>query len=186
MPQVLIPLAQGCEELEAVTLIDILRRAGIMVVTAGLDPGPVVASRGVRLIPDIPLDEALGQEFDMVVLPGGAAGVEHLDRDPRIRDLLSKMAQSGRLIAAICAAPKVLANAGLLRGRKATGYPGILDQMGLQEVTLSQEAIVKDGNLITSRGPGTAMDLALTLVENLMGKEKKDEVERALVREDAV
>ena len=182
MPNVLVPLAQGCEELEAVTIIDLLRRAGITVVTAGLDAEPVVASRGVRLIPDTTLAEALRQEFDMVILPGGAAGTDNLDRDPRILVLLLKLAQSGRFTAAICAAPKVLANAGLLRGKKATSYPGILDQMRPEEVTLREAAVVKDGNVITSRGPGTAMDFALTLIETLMGKDKRDEVERALVR----
>ncbi|HYY16341.1 MAG TPA: DJ-1/PfpI family protein, partial [Gammaproteobacteria bacterium] len=84
--------------------------------------------------------------------------------------------------AAICAAPKVLGHADLLRGRKATSYPGVLDTMGLTEVTLSNEAVVKDGKVITSRGPGTAMDFALSLIEILVGKAKRDEVERALVR----
>src|SRR5690606_21989525 len=113
-----------CEELEAVTIIDLLRRAGIRVVTAGLDAGPVTASRGVVLVPDTTLDAALQEDFDMVVLPGGSPGTENLDQDPRVRELLKKMANSGKFTAAICAAPKVLANAGLLAGKRATSYPG--------------------------------------------------------------
>ena len=182
MPTVLVPLASGCEELEAVTVIDLLRRAGISVVTAGLDREPVRASRGVVLVPDTDLDTALGSDYDMVVLPGGLPGADHLDNDLRVRALLRKMAESGRFTAAICAAPKVLASAGLLAGRQATGYPGVLDALGLTDTTLSSEPVVTDGKVITSRGPGTAMDFALTLIEELVGKEKRDEVEAKLVR----
>lgn len=182
MANVLVPLAQGCEELEAVTIIDLLRRAGIRVVTAGLDAGPVTASRGVVLVPDTTLDAALQEDFDMVVLPGGGPGTENLDQDPRVRELLKKMANSGKFTAAICAAPKVLANAGLLAGKRATSYPGVLDQMNLPNVELESAPVVKDGKVITSRGPGTAMDFALELIETLVGREKRDEVEAGLVR----
>ncbi|NJL29424.1 MAG: DJ-1/PfpI family protein, partial [Thermoanaerobaculia bacterium] len=118
MPKVLIPLAQGCEELEAVTLIDILRRAKITVVVAGLDDQPVEASRGTMLLPDTTLDDALAEEFDMVVLPGGGPGTEVLAKDNRIAVLIKKMAEAGKFVAAICAAPKVLAQAGLLNGKR--------------------------------------------------------------------
>jgi len=178
-----VPLAEGCEELEAVTVIDLLRRAGIEVVTAGLDVGPVRASRGTVLVPDTTLDAALAQDYDMVVLPGGLPGADHLDNDPRVRALLKKMADSERFTAAICAAPKVLANAGLLQGRRATGYPGVLENMDLPATTLEQQQpVVKDGKVITSRGPGTAMDFALELIESLVGRAKRDEVEAALQR----
>jgi 4-methyl-5(b-hydroxyethyl)-thiazole monophosphate biosynthesis len=123
MASVLVPLAQGCEELEAITVVDLLRRAGISVVTAGLDEKPVRASRGMVLVPDTTLDEALNQEYDMVVLPGGLPGADHLDGDPRIRGLLKDMAARDRYTAAICAAPKVLASTGLLEGKKVTSFP---------------------------------------------------------------
>src|SRR6185503_6074856 len=114
MPRVLVPLAQGCEEIEAVTIIDILRRADIEVVTAGLVPGTVEASRGVKLVPDTELDAVMTEEFDMIVLPGGRGGAERLALDPRILKLLVRAAEGGRYTAAICAAPRVLAEAGLL------------------------------------------------------------------------
>ena len=182
MATVLVPLADGCEELEAVTIVDILRRAGIDVVTAGLDDQLVRASHGVRIMPDTNLDEALTRDYDMVVLPGGLPGADNLNEDPRVKELLKKMANSERFTAAICAAPKVLANAGLLRGKKATAYPGSLDSVNHQAQLVSGEAVVRDGKVITSRGPGTAMDFALALIEALTGKAKRDEVERALVR----
>lgn len=180
MASVLVPLAQGCEELEAVTVIDLLRRAGIEVVTAGLDEKPVRASRQTVLVADMTLDEALQKSYDMVVLPGGLPGADHLDNDPRIHTLLQRMATDNRYVAAICAAPKVLASAGLLAGRKVTSFPGALDaHTGFDYQT---DAVVRDGRLITSRGPGTAMDFALALIEALSGRARRDEVEAPLQR----
>ena len=182
MARVLVPLAQGCEELEAVSITDLLTRAGIEVVTAGLDDQPVKASRGMTLVPDKTLDEVLDQPFDMMVLPGGQPGADHLNKDPRIHTLLKRLAAEQKYTAAICAAPKVLADAGLLDGKAATGYPGALDNMDLPRVDVKLERVVTDGRVITSRGPGTAMDFALELIEQLVGKAKRDEVETALVR----
>lgn len=180
MATVLVPLAHGCEELEAVTLIDLLRRAGVTVTVAGLEAGPVTASRGVVLLPEIPLDAVLDRDFDMVVLPGGLGGAQRLEADQRITALLRRMAEQGRYVAAICAAPKVLASAGLLENREATAYPGILD--GRTDVRLSSAAVVRDGTFITSRGPGTALDFALHLIEILCGRGQRDTVEAALQR----
>ncbi len=180
MKTVLVPLAQGCEEIEAVTVIDILRRAGMTVVSAGLDDQPVRASRGVMLVPDTTLDDALQHGFDMIVLPGGQPGTNNLKADQRIIVLLQKMAQQGKYIAAICAAPSVLATAGLLDGKQATSFPGALDPF--PNVKRQHAAIVEDGRLITSRSPGTAMDFALGLVERLAGKNKRQEVEAGLQR----
>ena len=180
MSKVLVPLAQGCEEIEAVTVIDILRRAGIEVVSAGLDDNPVRASRGVMLLPDTTLEAALREDFDMIVLPGGQPGANNLKADPRILTLLQQMASQGKYLAAICAAPSVLASAGLLNGKQATSFPGALDPF--PAVKQHDAGIIEDGRFITSRGPGTAMDFALTLVERLVGKTKRQEVEAALQR----
>ncbi len=184
MARVLIPLATGCEELEAVTVIDILRRGGVEVTSAGLGARgePVRASRGTVLVPDTTLDEALKQDYDMLVLPGGLPGADHLNDDARIRELLHRMAYQEKYIAAICAAPKVLADAGLLKGRRATSYPGSLTTHQLDGVIYQDSAVVRDGSFITSRGPGTAMDFALVLLEILAGKAKRDEVEASLIR----
>jgi 4-methyl-5(b-hydroxyethyl)-thiazole monophosphate biosynthesis len=181
MASVLVPLAAGCEELEAVTIIDLLVRAGAEVVSAGLTPGPVTASRGVVLLPTATLDAVLGRDFDMVVLPGGLPGANHLNDDPRIQALIRKMAAEGRYTAAICAAPRVLARAGVLSGKRATSYPGTLDKMALPDVTYCEEAVVQDGKVITSRGPGTAIEFTLTLIENLFDRAKRDEVAAGLL-----
>jgi 4-methyl-5(b-hydroxyethyl)-thiazole monophosphate biosynthesis len=183
MARVLIPLAQGCEELEAVTVIDLLRRAQIEVITAGLEDGPVRGSRDTVLLPDTLLDAVMDQDFDMIVLPGGLPGATRLDGDERIHRLLKRYQAEDRFAAAICAAPKVLANAGLLSGKSATGYPGAIDLKDYPEVDLLDVPVVVDGKVITSRGPGTAMDFALQLIESLAGKATRDEVETALVRE---
>ncbi len=181
MPQVLIPLAQGCEEIEAVTVIDLLRRAEVAVVSASLTDTSVKASRGVMLLADTTLDQALQQNFDMVVLPGGMPGSEHLKNDARIIALLQNMAAQGRYLAAICAAPMALHAAGLLEGKRATSFPGVLDKLPGSHHYIT-DAVVTDGNIITSRGPGTAMDFALTLIELLVGKPKRDHVTAQLQR----
>lgn len=182
MARVLIPLAPGCEELEAVTIIDLLRRAQIEVVTAGLGEGVVKCARGTQLLPDATLDAALQQDFDMVVLPGGEPGATNLQNDARVLALLKKMAAAGKFTAAICAAPKVLAAAGLLDGKRATSYPGAIDAARFPRVKLETQAIVRDGTVLTSRGPGTAMDFALALIEVLTNQATRDKVESGLVR----
>ena len=180
MATVLVPLAHGCEELEAVTIIDLLRRANITVVVAGLEEGPVTASRGVVLLPEVALDTVLDRDFDLVVLPGGLGGAQRLEADQRIAALLRRQAEQGRYVAAICAAPRVLASAGLLKNREATAYPGILD--GQADIRPSSAAVVRDGTFITSRGPGTAMDFALALVEAIGGAGARQQVEKGLLR----
>ncbi len=139
-------------------------------------------SRGTVIVPDTTLDAVKDRDFDMLVLPGGLPGADHLNADPRIRELLKKLANSGRWTGAICAAPKVLASAGLLDGRHATSYPGSLDDSPVKEMIYEEKPVVVDGKVVTSRGPGTAMDFALTLIELLAGKDKRDEVEKGLMR----
>jgi len=181
MATVLVPVADGSEEIEAVTVIDLLRRADIEVVVAGLGAGPVTASRGVVITPDVALDEALERDYDMIVLPGGGPGAEKLAADRRINRLLEQQLERGAGVGAICAAPAVLAKAGLLRGRRATSFPGALD--GLDHgAELAEEPVVEDGPLVTSRGPGTAMDFALALIERLAGRGTRDRVEAGLQR----
>jgi 4-methyl-5(b-hydroxyethyl)-thiazole monophosphate biosynthesis len=182
MPRVLMPLAEGFEELEAVTIVDLLRRAEIEVVIAGLKPGPVTASRGTVLMPDSTLEAEMAGTFDMVVLPGGLPGAHRLEEDPRVLELLRRQAAAGRYAAAICAAPKVLARAGLLEGKTATAYPGSLGATEFPRLNLIEDPVVVDGQVATSRGPGTAMDFALCLVELLVGQERRREVESHLVR----
>ncbi len=182
MAKVLVPLAQGCEELEAVTIIDILRRADVEVVTAGLDNKPVQAAHGVTFVPDTDLDSALQDNYDMVVLPGGLPGADHLAGDDRLNALLKKMVESDKFVGAICAAPKVLAQAGLLEGKQVTSYPGFVKKEDFPRITNTGGPLEQDGKIVTSRGPGTAMDFALHLVELLSGAEKRKSVEAALER----
>jgi len=181
--RVLVPLATGFEEIEAVTVIDILRRAGIDVVVASLEPGPVQGSHGITIAADQDLSAVMDQHFDMVALPGGMPGAANLQRDSRITSLLQSTAGHGGVIAAICAAPMVLAAAGLLQGYRATSYPGFLDSAAAQGTVISNEAVVSDGNRVTSRGPGTAMDFALALVENLLGSKSRQALEQTLQRQ---
>jgi len=182
MSRVLVPLAEGFEEIEAVTVIDLLRRAGIEVVTASLVPGAVTGSHGIVVEPDTDLASAHDRPFDMVALPGGMPGAANLAADPRLLAVVRRLADSGRFTAAICAAPGVLAKAGLLVGRRATSFPGFLTPVNAPDTTLSEDAVVEDGKVITSRGPGTAMDFALVLIERLEGRSVRQAVEARLQR----
>lgn len=182
MSHVLVPLAQGCEELEAITITDLLVRAGISVTTCGLDAHPVKASRGITIIPDTSIDNVIQQTFDLIVLPGGLPGADHLRDNASLQAMIKKQAQENRYLAAICAAPKALAKAGLLDNKTATAYPGVLTALNNDTITISDNAIEIDGKIVTSRGPGTAMDFTLTLIELLEGREKRDEVNNQLVR----
>lgn len=170
-----MPLADGFEEIEAITVIDILRRAGIEVMTAGLKEGLVKGSHNVSVLPDTTLDEIDHRDFDGLVLPGGAPGFINLGNDGRILRLAREMDRAGRCVAAICAAPSVLIKAGVLQGRRATVSPS-----GRAEVQACakflEDRVVVDGNLVTSRAPGTAFEFALSLVELLAGSEKMKEI----------
>jgi len=180
MPKVLVPLAEGFEELEAVAVVDVLRRAKIDVVTAGLHAGPVSSARNISMLPDTTIDNVRADEFDMIVLPGGQPGSDNLNADPRIHRLLAEFQASGRLIGAICAAPIILAAAGLLEGKRATSYPSYSTRLeGARYENLT--AVVIDGNIITSRGPGTAIQFALAIVSRLAGPQVADEIAKAML-----
>ncbi len=178
MPVVLVPLAEGFEEIEAVTLIDVLRRADIQVITAGLNGRQVTGSHGICLQTDCLLDEVLDREFDLIALPGGMPGAQHLNDDTRLFELLQAQAAASRPVAAICAAPMVLENAGLLIDRAATSYPGFLDA---DLVDYREDAVVSDSGITTSRGPATALRFALTLVEQLVGPDKRAALEEKML-----
>jgi len=183
MKKVLVLLAQGCEEIEAVTPIDLLNRANFEVITASLDEEKVIhASHGALLMAQKTLDEVLSEDFDMVVLPGGLPGADNLANDARVVQLVKNMAQKGKYVSTICAAPYILARNGLLDGKKATAYPGFLKKEEYPQVEICDSAVVVSGNIITGRGPGVAMDFALKLIEVLGGVELRNAVEKTLVR----
>ena len=180
VPEVLIPLATGCEEVEAVTLIDLLRRADIKVTTASLDTKEVCGAHGLNLIADTTLDEVKECDFDMVVLPGGQLGADNLNADPRVHQILQRH-RTTQWVGAICAAPKVLVDAGIVDQLKITAYPGVLDAHS-SPAELSTEAVECDDKVITSRSPGTAMQFALTIIEKLAGADKRNAVETSLAQ----
>ena len=186
-PRALVPIADGTEEIEAVGIIDVLRRAGVEVVVAGVGPAgipatslTVTASRGVRLVADTTLEAVAAQEFDAIVLPGGLPGAGHLRDSDTLKTLLAAQDAAGRLVAAICAAPVVVLQAhGLLRGRGATCFPGLREQ--LDPASRRYGRVVSDGNLLTSQGPGTALAFALAIVAHLCGRVRRDEVAAQLL-----
>jgi len=175
MKRVLVPLAAGAEEMETVIIVDVLRRAGLEVVLAGVaGRDPVLCSRNIKLVPDCALSEAQGP-FDAIILPGGAKGAEALAASKEIRALLKKQESDGKLVGAICAAPIALKAAGVGAGRKLTSHPSVQEK--LAGFGAYQDArVVKDGLLITSRGPGTAMEFALALIEELLGQTAAEKV----------
>lgn len=174
--KILVPIANGSEEIEAVCIIDTLRRAGADVTVASVEATrQVTCSRGVNLTADTLIEECAETLYDLIVLPGGMPGAEHLRDSELLTALLKQQAQAGRWYAAICAAPVVvLQHHGLLEGRRATCFPSFAPQLHYPDV--AAERVVVDGPCITGRGPGTAIEFALTLIEHLDGPEKSREV----------
>jgi len=183
MAKVLVPLAEGFEEIEAVTVIDILRRAGIEVISAGLSEGPIKGSRGVMVVPDTGLHRINDDEFDMVVLPGGLPGAENLGKSGAVKDLTLKVHKNGGICAAICAAPALtFAKFGLLNDCTATCYPTFEKEFD-PSTKHSEDRVVVDGNIITSQGPGTSLEFSLKLAAMLVGTAAADEIQgQMLVR----
>jgi 4-methyl-5(b-hydroxyethyl)-thiazole monophosphate biosynthesis len=182
--KVLLPLADGFEEIEAVTVIDVLRRAGIDVVVADLggpdDERSVRGSHHMRLATETSLDDVEFDDFEAVALAGGIPGATTLRDDPRVIAALKYMQERGRWVAAVCAAPIALAAAGLLEGERATSYPAFRDRLGGADV-VADERVVISGRVITSVGPGTALDFALCLVGVLCGPELAEEIATAMI-----
>lgn len=179
MPRVVVLLADGFEEVEALGIVDVLRRADIETVIAALREGPVASARKVRVLPDTTIDTITAEDFDMVVLPGGLVGSDNLRADERVRRLLREFCDRGKLTGAICAAPSVLAAAGLLEGRRATAYPSFKDRLG--GAAYEDRPVVEDGTVLTSQGPGTALLFGLAIVERLAGAEKARAVGEAML-----
>ena len=182
MPKVLLPLAEGFEEIEALAIVDILRRAKIEVVIAGLLPGPITSARSINILPDTTIDTIKSAGFDMIILPGGQPGTDNLNADSRIHRLLAEFSAAGKLIGAICAAPIILAAAGLLTGKRVTAYPSYSDK--LDGASYDGRQVVTDGNIITSQGPGTAISFALAIVSRLSGAHAAEEIAQAMIVQD--
>jgi 4-methyl-5(b-hydroxyethyl)-thiazole monophosphate biosynthesis len=176
----IIVLAEGFEEIEAVTSIDILRRAEIDITVAGLGNLNVKGSRGLIVTADKKLDEA-GIDYDACIFPGGMPGATNLANSEKVKKLIQKMESAGKIIAAICASPAiVLGPVGILKNKSATCYPG-MEQNFKSDVKYKDNDVVVDGNIITSRGPATALLFSLAIVKKLVGKEIADRIKKAVL-----
>jgi len=201
--KVVVPLAEGFEEIEFVTIVDILRRAEVKVVTASLDRrkgagegtrkgrgegegeekeiGTVEGSHKIRIVPDASIDEIDPDEFDAVVLPGGFPGFVKLGEDERVLDLVRRMDKAGKYVAAICGAPSVLIKAGVVEGKRATIHPA--GRKDLRDEQYVDDRVVVSGKLITSKAAGTAMEFALRLVGELIGEERMMKLKEEILAE---
>jgi 4-methyl-5(b-hydroxyethyl)-thiazole monophosphate biosynthesis len=180
MAKALVVLAEGVEEMEAVIVIDILRRAGVEVLTAAThDNREVVASRGVRLVADTLLTEVRGSPGEALVIPGGAVGSRRLAADPRVLELVRTYVRNQKLVAAICAGPLVLQAAGVLEGVRFTCHPGARDLFPGRNI--AAERVVTDGAILTSQGPGTSMEFALAIARHLVSPATVEEVAAGLI-----
>lgn len=175
--KVLVPLVEGFEEIEVFAVVDILRRAGIEAITAGVSGSIVTGAHKVRVNADARMLDVQPEGFSGIVLPGGNPGTDNLMRAERIVRIVDDFAKQGKLVAAICAAPLILAKLGLLKERKATIFPGYEKELGKPR----NDPVVADGNIITSQGPGTAVAFALKIVEQMMGKPKMLQVKQDIV-----
>lgn len=177
----LVPIADGSEDIEAVCIIDVLRRAGIEVTVASVMPNEqleITAARKTRIVADAHISQCVDQSYDLIALPGGLPGAEHLRDCPVLIELLKSQKNSGRWFAAICASPAVVfASHGLEREFVTTAHPGFTDKLS----QFRNDRVVLDRNCITSQGPGTALEFSLALVEALLGTEKRAEVAAPMV-----
>lgn len=184
MARVLIPIADGSEDMETVIIADVLRRAQLEVCLASVVPGRrlITASRGVKIEADALLDECIDKDWDLIALPGGMPGAVHLHDSADLTRLLRRQIDRDLWLAAICAAPAVvLGRQGLIPRATATGFPGTQAELATQVARVVQDPVVVHGKLITSQGPGTAMAFALTLVAHLCGAAKARDLARAMV-----
>lgn len=173
---IIVFMATGFEEMELTISVDILRRAGMNVKIATLDGtvAPVRGSRGIMMLPDITIDDVVCENIDMIILPGGVEGTKNLAECKKLADILIKMNESGKKISAICAAPAVIVNAKIATGKTLTCHPAAVEYM--KNVNFSEDRVVVDGNITTSRAAGTTFEFAFSLVEQLGGKELVNKV----------
>lgn len=180
MSKIAVFLAPGFEEIEGLTVVDILRRAGVEVVTVSISgQKEVTGSHNITVLADALFEEVDFDGLDGVVLPGGMPGTTHLGEYPGVGEIIRKFDRQEKLVAAICAAPSVLGKAGLLKGRKAISYPGF--EEALLDAVITREEVVRDGHIITSRGMGTAIPFGLALTAYFMGQEKADELGASII-----
>ncbi|MDR2081055.1 MAG: DJ-1/PfpI family protein [Campylobacteraceae bacterium] len=180
MSRVLVPLADGFEEIEAVAVIDILRRGGVEVVTAALSKQSVKGANNIIVTADTLLENVKESDFDMIALPGGNEGHKNLAESVRLLEMLQAHEKAGKTLAAICAAPYVLKAAGILKG-EYTCYPSMENVIGLNGYAADKKVVLNDENIITSQGPATAIDFALFILEKLEGKLKAASVRQAVL-----
>ena len=181
--KILVPLAEGFEMIEALSIVDVFRRAGVHVDLAAVGEGlRVTSSHRVQVMADLHLAECCSNNYDLIVLPGGIPGAENLQKSAMLIELLKKQNNGNKLYAAICAAPAlVLEHHGLLKGKKATCHPGFVEKLSSQEHV--SERVVVDKNCVTSKGAGTSIEFALELLGIVMGEEKKKAVAKGMAIE---
>ncbi|MGP0629689.1 DJ-1 family glyoxalase III [Nitrospina sp. 32_T5] len=179
MKKVMVAVAPGFEEIETITVVDILRRAGARVDLAGTQSEPIEGSRGVRILADVLLSEIDHKDYDLIVLPGGQPGTTNLQNNEKVIAIIQNMDRDSKTVAAICAAPMVLQTAGVLKNHRTTSHPSV--QENLDGVRYSDERVVVDGNLVTSRSPGTALEFAMKLVEILFGPDRVETVNKGVL-----
>jgi len=172
-------LAEGFEEVEAVGVANVLRRAGVKVMLAGLTSKEVVGAHQIRVVCDCLLDEC-SEDEDVLILPGGLPGAENLSKSAKLLERIRMLFGRGKIIAAICAAPAlVLESSGILAGRRVTCYPGF--ESNFSAAQFSEERVVVDGNIVTSRGPGSALEFGLKIVELLVGKDQAEQLKQGML-----
>ena len=180
MSKIGIFMADGCEEIEGLTVVDIVRRAGIDITTISIsDKKEVAGAHGITFLADAKKDEVDFSTLDGIVLPGGMPGTINLGADETVDKVIREFAAGGKLVAAICAAPSVLGQAGLLNGKHATSYPGF--EPKLTGAVTSKDPVVQDGNVITSRGMGTAIAFALEIVSYFTDKKTADKLAESII-----
>lgn len=180
---VVVLLAEGFEEIEALAPVDVMRRAGLKVAAVGVGGTEIAGSHGIKVLADTAAEKLDPAEVDALVLPGGMPGTLNLEHSEAVQRLIDSCVEQGKLVAAICAAPSILAHKGLLRGREATAFPSFQKDLEEGGAILSQSYVCRDGRFITARGMGVATQFGLKLVETLVSPEKAREIREGIQRE---